>query len=214
MQAGFVRYGEERILAPARRPDAAGAVDARSAPPASASGPPTPLDALAAGPAVRAGDAAAGPAPRGASGSPTGSARARTGACPRSSLAPILRFADVEGFVQVAPDGGKDGTRLDAFIQIGVAKEDQPHYLKVLARPDADVTDLDRLRPRRDRAPDDQAAIIATTRASSLRCEPMNRRSTAAWRTAGFDSIATVTLLMKETLVRVAEPALVPAGVR
>ena len=30
----------------------------------------------------------------------------------------------------------------------------------------------------------------------------------------GFDSIASVTLLMKETLVRVAEPALVPAGVR
>jgi hypothetical protein len=31
---------------------------------------------------------------------------------------------------------------------------------------------------------------------------------------AGFATIATVTLLMKETLVRVAEPALVPAGVR
>ena len=31
---------------------------------------------------------------------------------------------------------------------------------------------------------------------------------------AGFDQISTVTLLMKETLVRVAEPALVPAGVR
>jgi hypothetical protein len=31
---------------------------------------------------------------------------------------------------------------------------------------------------------------------------------------AGFAAIATVTLLMKETLVRVAEPALVPAGVR
>ena len=31
---------------------------------------------------------------------------------------------------------------------------------------------------------------------------------------AGFNTIATVTLLMKETLVRVAEPALVPAGVR
>jgi hypothetical protein len=29
-----------------------------------------------------------------------------------------------------------------------------------------------------------------------------------------FGSIASVTLLMKETLVRVAEPALVPAGVR
>jgi hypothetical protein len=31
---------------------------------------------------------------------------------------------------------------------------------------------------------------------------------------AAFDSVANVTLLMKETLVRVAEPALVPAGVR
>ena len=31
---------------------------------------------------------------------------------------------------------------------------------------------------------------------------------------AGFDTIANVTLLMKETVVRVAEPALVPAGVR
>jgi hypothetical protein len=31
---------------------------------------------------------------------------------------------------------------------------------------------------------------------------------------AAFDSIADVTLLMKETLVRVAEPVLVPAGVR
>ena len=31
---------------------------------------------------------------------------------------------------------------------------------------------------------------------------------------AGFDTIASVTLLMKETVVRVAEPALVPAGVR
>jgi hypothetical protein len=30
----------------------------------------------------------------------------------------------------------------------------------------------------------------------------------------GFETISTVTLLMKETLVRVAEPALVPAGVR
>jgi len=30
----------------------------------------------------------------------------------------------------------------------------------------------------------------------------------------GFETISTVTLLMKETLVRVAEPALVPAGIR
>ena len=50
---------------------------------------------------------------------------------PRSSLTPILRFADVEAFVEESEDGGSDGTQLDAFLQIGVAKEDQPHYLRV-----------------------------------------------------------------------------------
>jgi hypothetical protein len=132
---------------------------------------------------------------------------------PRSSLTPILRFADVEGFVQAAPDGGSDGTMLDAYLQIGVAKEDQPHYLKVLARPEADVTELidfglgiiaaqtkggDR---RRDRG------VIAPVRTYE---SPIDRRM----EDAGFDSIASVVLLMKETLVRVAESALVPAGVR
>ncbi|HLO34811.1 MAG TPA: hypothetical protein VK194_01955, partial [Candidatus Deferrimicrobium sp.] len=61
---------------------------------------------------------------------------------PRSSLAPILRFADVEVFVQESRDGGKDGTALDGFAQIGVAMEDQPHYLKLLGRPDADMSSL------------------------------------------------------------------------
>jgi hypothetical protein len=133
---------------------------------------------------------------------------------PRSSLTPILRFADVDGFVQASPDGGKDGTQLDAFIQIGVAKEDQPHYLKLLARPEADVSDL----------LDFGLGVIAarTTKGGDHRHEhgvlgpvrtyesPIDRRL----EEAGFDSIASVNLLMKETLVRVAEPALVPAGVR
>ena len=61
---------------------------------------------------------------------------------PRSSLAPILRFADVDAFVQETEGGGPDGTQLDAFVQIGVAKEDQPHYLKLMARPEADVVPL------------------------------------------------------------------------
>ena len=61
---------------------------------------------------------------------------------PRSSLAPILRFADIEAFVQEAHGGGKDGTELDGLVQVGVAKEDQPHYLKVLARPEADPSAL------------------------------------------------------------------------
>ena len=133
---------------------------------------------------------------------------------PRSSLTPILRFADVEGFVQASDDGGRDGTLLDAYIQVGVAKEDQPHYLKVFARPEADVADLI----------DFGLGVIAaqTTRGGDHRRErgviapvrtyesPIDRRM----EDAGFDSIASVTLLMKETLVRVAEPALVPAGVR
>jgi hypothetical protein len=133
---------------------------------------------------------------------------------PRSSLAPILRFADVEGFVQAAPDGGEDGTALDGFIQVGVAKEDQPHYLKVVARPGADVGPLADfglgiIAARLERGSSDRGAhgVIAPVRTYE---SPVDRRL----EEAGFESIATVTLLLKETLVRVAEPALVPAGVR
>ncbi len=50
-------------------------------------------------------------------------------------------------------------------------------------------------------------AVIAPVRTYE---SPIDRRL----EEAGFDSIASVNLLMKETLVRVAEPALVPAGVR
>jgi len=133
---------------------------------------------------------------------------------PRSSLTPILRFADVEAFVQATPGGGKDGTQLDAFLQIGVAKEDQPHYLKVVARPDADAADLidfglGVIAARTSKGGDHRPGlgVIAPVRTYE---SPIDRRL----EDAGFDSIASVNLLMKETLVRVAEPALVPAGVR
>jgi hypothetical protein len=133
---------------------------------------------------------------------------------PRSSLAPILRFADVESYVQVAPEGGKDGTDLWALIQVGVAKEDQPHYLKIMARPEVDTGPLVEFglaaigaqisrgsEVRRDHG------VLAPVRTYEA---PINRRL----EDAGFEQIATVALLLKETLVRVAEPALVPAGVR
>ncbi len=133
---------------------------------------------------------------------------------PRSSLAPILRFADVEAFVQVAKDGGKDGTQLDGFLQVGVAKEDQPHYLKVMARPEADASALIgyglgiiAARTERGGGHRHDHGVIAPVRTYEA---PIDRRL----EEDGFASIATVTLLMKETLVRVAEPALVPAGVR
>src|SRR5207249_3864595 len=130
---------------------------------------------------------------------------------PRSSLAPILRFADVEGFVQEAPDGGKDGTQLDGFVQVGVAKEDQPHYLKVVARPGVDASDLVRYglgviadRTHREGGHRHDHGVMAPVRTYE---HPVDR----VLEDHGFAAIATVTLLMKETLVRVAEPALVPA---
>jgi hypothetical protein len=212
MQAGFMRYGEEQVLfravdraLPKPWPDdrAAGCRIR----------PTTSLDAL---PLARLYTVA----------TPTPVARLeairladweRQGAhwrVPRSSLTPILRFADVEGFVQASPDGGKDGTQLDGFLQVGVAKEDQPHYLKVIARPEADVSDLvdfglGVIAARTTKGGDHRHdhGVIAPVRTYE---SPIDRRL----EEAGFDSIASVNLLMKETLVRVAEPALVPAGVR
>ena len=126
---------------------------------------------------------------------------------PRSSLAPILRFADLEGFVLDGPDG-----RLDGFVQLGIAREDQPHYLRVLVRPDVDSEPLVEFalgviaartsKGGGDHKPDH--GVIAPVRTYE---SPVDRRL----EDAGFGPIAQVTLLIKETLVRVAEPALVPA---
>src|SRR5207244_4043586 len=121
---------------------------------------------------------------------------------PRSSLAPILRFADVEAYVQESPDGGKDGTLLDGFVQVGVAKEDQPHYLKVIARPGVDSSDLVRYglgviaaRTHREGGHRHDHGVMAPVRTYE---HPVDR----ALEDHGFSAIATVTLLMKETLVR------------
>jgi hypothetical protein len=129
---------------------------------------------------------------------------------PRSSLTPILRFADVETFLQEAPDGAPDPTAAIGFVQVGVAKEDQPHYLRILVRPGADAGPLVRFglgvisarAERRDHGHDH--GVIAPVRTYE---SPLEHRL----EEEGFSTIATVTLLMKETLVRVAEPALVPA---
>ncbi|MFH1475496.1 MAG: hypothetical protein ABIG85_06525 [Chloroflexota bacterium] len=129
---------------------------------------------------------------------------------PRSSLSPILRFADVESFLQEAPEGAPDPTAAIGFVQVGVAKEDQPHYLRVLARPGADTAPLVRFglgviaaRTGR-RAHRHDRGVIAPVRTYE---SPLEHRL----EEEGFGTIATVTLLMKETLVRVAEPAMVPA---
>jgi len=212
MQAGFMRYGEEQILfRPDDRPLPGTWTEQRAA--AAGIRSTTSLDAIALARLY----AQATPQPVARLEAFRLADWERQGAhlrVPRSSLTPILRFADVEGFVQAAPNGGSDGTMLDAYIQVGVAKEDQPHYLKVVARPEADVADLI----------DFGLGIIAgqTAKGGDHRRErgviaPVRTYESPLDRTmedAGFDSIARVTLLMKETLVRVAEPALVPAGVR
>ncbi len=124
---------------------------------------------------------------------------------PRSSLAPILRFADVEAYVQEDASGG-----LRALLQVGVAREDQPHYLRVMAVPGSDAAPI----------VDFGLGLIGAHVEKSGSCpnngvlapvrtyeSPIDRRL----EEAGFENLATVTLLMKEALVRVEEPALVPA---
>ncbi|HEY3522358.1 MAG TPA: hypothetical protein VGK63_01530, partial [Candidatus Limnocylindrales bacterium] len=106
-------------------------------------------------------------------------------------------------------------TQLDAFVQLGVAKEDQPHYLKLIVRPGADGGALARFAlgeicarlEKGARSGGHERAVVAPVRTYE---SPIDRRL----EDEGFETAATVTLLMKETLVRVAEPALVPAGVR
>jgi hypothetical protein len=126
---------------------------------------------------------------------------------PRSSLSPILRFAELESYVQAAADGSGG---LSGFLQLGVAREEQPHYLRVLALPDGDSAQLIEfglglLATRVGKGgscPDN--GVISPVRTYE---SPVDRRL----EEAGFASLDTVTLLMKEAVVRVAEPALVPA---
>jgi hypothetical protein len=206
MQAGFARYGQETLLFRGTE---------RPLPPpwseeqAKAAGirPCHPLDSL---PLARL-YAAVTPQPVARLESYRLSDWEREGAnarVPRSSLAPILRFAEMESYVQLAPEEGVTGVR--GLLQLGVAREEQPHYLKILARPETDVSQLvsfglGLLAARIGRGgscPDN--GVLAPVRTYE---SPIDRRL----EEAGFISLDTVTLLMKEAVVRVAEPALVPA---
>ena len=77
-----------------------------------------------------------------------------------------------------------------------------------IARPEADVAALVRfgLGTIGERLPDHRHdhGVVAPVRTYEA---PLDRRL----EEAGFEAVASVTLLVKETLVRVAEPALVPA---
>jgi hypothetical protein len=225
MQHGFARYGEEWIYA---RPP-----DLPLPPPTGAEEmavagirPAVPLDALRLSRVY----AAATPAPVArleAYRLPDWERQGAQWRIPRSSLAPILRFADVSAFVQYAPAAAGNGPghaagpgpaadeEFGAFLQVGVAKEDQPHYLRIIARPGHDTSELIRFGLGHigehaaghrvgGRGHRHDHGVVAPVRTYE---SPVDARL----EEAAFERIATVTLLMKETLVRVAAPALVPA---
>jgi hypothetical protein len=209
MQAGFARYGEERILfrppdqplpGPLSRVQAADAgirpavaLDALKLSRLYAAATPQPVVRLEA---YRLLD---------------WERQGREWRIPRSSLTPILRFADVEAYVQEDTTGDE----LAAFLQVGVAKEEQPHYLRLISLPSHDPSTLiafglgilaeEAGAGRGGRSgPRHEHGIVCPVRTYE---SPVDRRL----EEADFGRIAEVTLLMKETLVRVAEPALVPA---
>ena len=205
MQAGFARYGQERLLF--RSPETVLPMPwaeerCRSA----GIRPCQPLDAL---PLARL-YAAVTPQPVARLECyrlPDWERQGQTTRVPRSSLAPILRFAEMEAYLQAGDDPAGE---VLALLQVGVAREDQPHYLKIMARPDTDVSSLvdfglGLIAARIGKVgsyPDN--GVLAPVRTYE---SPIDRRL----EEAGFANLATVTLLMKEALVRVAEPSLVPA---
>ncbi|HET7180782.1 MAG TPA: hypothetical protein VFI15_00960 [Candidatus Limnocylindrales bacterium] len=208
MQAGFVRYGEERVMyRPPDQPLPTPWSDERAA--KARIRPARPIDAVA----LMQLYAAVTPAPvQRLEGFriPDWERQGSNWRVPRSSLAPILRFADIDGYVQESPDG----MHLDAFIQTGVAREDQPHYLRPLGRAEVDLGPLIdyglgtiALLAEKGGSGRTNHGVLAPVRTYE---SPADRRL----EESGFGEIATVTLLLKETLVRVAEPSLVPSAVR
>jgi hypothetical protein len=208
MQAGFARYGDETILyqepgarLPALRESESAAAGIR---------PARSQDALELQKLYRR----ATPAPvarlEGYRLSDWEHLAARS-SVPRTSLTPILRFADVEAYVQ---EDAEPGGGLSAMLQLGVAKEHQPHYMRLLTQPEHDPSALIRYglavigtRMGGARAPDQRALHHGVMSCVRTYEAPLDRRL----EEAGLAPIATVTLLVKEALVRVEEPSLVPA---
>ena len=207
MQAGFARYGEETILFrdpshgfPSLRGTDAGGLHIRPASPTDSVDLARLYKRVTPSPVARVEGYRL----------PDWENLPGRSSVPRTSLTPVLRFADVEAHVQEAADG----QGLAALLQVGVAKEQQPHYMRVLALPEHDATDLIRYglgligersgARSRTGSPPHQHGVMACVRTYE---SPVDRRL----EEQGMEAIATVSLLVKEALVRVAEPSLVPA---
>jgi hypothetical protein len=201
MQAGFARYGEEQLFYRSPdQPDTA-AMSVKDAARLGIRGA-RPLDALELDRLYRA--ATPAPVVRLEDYHPADWERqGNHWRVPRSALTPLLRFADVEAFVQASPS---DET-LRAFCQIGTAKADQPDYLRVISRPDHDPSDMITFGLAQMRRHRSGRGVVSAVRSYE---SPLDRRLAEN----GFDSLAVVSLLMREMAQRVKEPALVPVGIR
>ena len=217
MQSGFVRYGEEMIL---HRPGGQG-WPTRAPGGGRASAHPAER-ALRCAPAEPAPCRRHAPAGRPAGGLPTRGLGA--GRQPRAHPALI---ADTHPAtrrhrgIRAGCASRRTAPELAAFLQIGVAKEEQPHYLRVICRADHDPTPLIRYGlsvigersgevSRGGGGGDDDPRTRGVLAAVRTYESPLDRRL----EEAGFRQVAQVSLLLKETLVRVAEPALLPATTR
>ena len=119
------------------------------------------------------------------------------GVVPRSSLNPLLHFSEVSGWLLA------DGERVAGFAQHGACREG-PHYLRFLVREGADGSAF--LGAVLKAAGEEAlgAGILAPVRTY----ESAGRRAAEA---AGFEAVGQVSMLVREVLASVRQPAMVPA---
>lgn len=220
-QAGFVAYAQEEILylAPVTERGAAGwlrRIVGRSRPPRGADGAGPDHWGEAHGPAEQHARLQAAGAPDAwhlydlwTHATPPAIARIEAYAAadweaagqeaivPRSSLNPILHFAEVKAWFMPSEQ------RAGGFVQHGACREG-PHYLRFLVRDGIDGAAFLRAALDAIGADATAAGILAPVRTY----ESAGMRAAAA---VGFVTIGRVTMLVREVRATVRQPAMVPA---
>jgi hypothetical protein len=119
------------------------------------------------------------------------------GVVPRSSLNPLLHFSTVNGWLL------PDGERVAGFAQHGACREG-PHYLRFLVRDGADGSAFLGAVLQAVGGDALSAGILAPVRTY----ESTGRQAAEA---AGFEAVGQVSMLVREVLASVRQPAMVPA---
>jgi hypothetical protein len=119
------------------------------------------------------------------------------GVVPRSSLNPLLHFSTVNAWLL------PDGQRVAGFAQHGACK-DGPHYLRFLVRDGADGGAFLSAVLKAVGSEALSAGILAPVRTY----ESTGRQAAEA---AGFEAVGQVSMLVREVLESVRQPAMVPA---